>query len=34
MNDLKELILNTLVFLAGLYAFIVVYQAIIKWGNL
>jgi hypothetical protein len=29
-----EKLLNILAFLAGLYAFIVVYQALIKWGNL
>ena len=34
MKELKELILNTLEFLAGIYAFMVVYQAVIKWGNI
>ena len=33
MKDLKEIMLNILVVLAGLYAIYIVYMAIIKWGN-
>jgi hypothetical protein len=34
MKDLKELILNVLVFLAGIYAVYIAYMAISKWGEL
>jgi hypothetical protein len=34
MKDLKELMLNTLVFLAGIYAVYVAYMAISKWAEL
>jgi hypothetical protein len=34
MRDIKETILSVLVFLAGIYAFMLAYQAIITWGKL
>jgi hypothetical protein len=34
MKDLKEIILNILVVLAGIYAIYIVYMALTKWGNL
>jgi len=33
MKEFKEIMLNILVVLAGLYAIYIVYMAIIKWGN-
>jgi hypothetical protein len=34
MKELKELILNVLVFLSGIYAVYIFYQAVILWGKL